>query len=315
MRMHKSEFHRDLIVIGSSAGGIQACCTILKGLPPDLPASLFIVQHIGKDSQLAIVLARCDSLQVRTAVDRESIIPGRVYVAPPDRHLLVRNGYIEVSKGPRENRHRPSVDALFRSAAKSARARVIAVVLTGGLDDGAAGAVAVKTRGGIVIVQDPEDATVPEMPRNTMRAVKVDYCVPLAQIPALLVRLVRKPLKSTAKQSSRKHDQARKAVGAVPFTCPDCHGPLYPVDDAGAGQLKCRIGHRFSPESLSEAHKETLERTLITALRMINERKAIHQNLAKRGQTARTELGARFQESAEAADRDAVLLQEIIDRL
>jgi two-component system, chemotaxis family, protein-glutamate methylesterase/glutaminase len=306
---------RDIIVIGSSAGGVQACCAVLKALPSDLAASLFIVQHTGEASILAQVLSRCDSLRVVAASNGEPIVRSYVYVAPPNQHLLIRDNHMQLSKGPRENRHRPSVDALFRSAARAGRSRVIAVVLTGALDDGAAGALAVKTRGGLVIVQHPDDAAVPDMPRNAMRAVRVDYCVPLVEIAPLLTKLVGQNTPMT-QRNPPKRKRTPQSNGAAPFTCPECNGPLYQTEDGPPGEVKCLIGHRFSPEGLSEAHKEALERTILTALRMINERIAIHQNLARRNRSPQSfKLSPRFQESAEAAARDAALLEEILERL
>src|SRR4051812_39317794 len=141
--------HRDIVVIGASMGGMEAICTLLGGLPAHFPASVFVVQHVGQSSMLAEIFARCGSLQVVSPEDRARIHRGSVYVAPANYHLLVRDGQIELSKEARENRHRPSIDALFRSAAQSHRARVIAVVLSGALDDGAAGAFAVQIRGGV----------------------------------------------------------------------------------------------------------------------------------------------------------------------
>ena len=182
---------RDIIVMGASAGGVEAYCEILRGLPSDLAASVFIVQHIGSKSVLADVLGRCAALQLATAADGEGVRHGRVYVAPVGRHLLLERGRVRLSRAARENNQRSSVDALFRSAAKAYRSRVIAVVLSGNLDDGTAGVCAVKERGGVVIVQDPRTALYSPMPENALRAVQVDYCVPLAEIAGLVVKLVR----------------------------------------------------------------------------------------------------------------------------
>ena len=181
---------RDIIVMGASAGGIEAYCEILRGLPSDLAASVFIVQHVGMNSVLAEVLGSCAALQLATAGNGEGVRHGRAYVAPGNRHLLLERGRVRLSRAARENNQRPSVDALFRSAAKAYRSRVIAVVLSGNLDDGAAGVCAVKERGGVVIVQNPRTAPYSSMPENALRAVQVDYCVPLAEIAGLLVKLV-----------------------------------------------------------------------------------------------------------------------------
>ena len=187
--------------MGGSAGGIQAYVEILRALPTDLAASVFIVQHVGSRSVLADVLRRCAALQLATAVDGEAVRHGRAYVAPGGQHLLLQKGRVRLSEAARENNQRPSVDALFRSAAKEYHSRVIAVVLSGMLNDGAAGAFAVKERGGVVIVQDPRTALHSSMPENALRAVQVDYCVPLAEIAGLLVKLVHE---DTTMQAERK---------------------------------------------------------------------------------------------------------------
>ena len=181
---------RDIIVMGASAGGIEAYRTLLPHLPADLPASLFIVQHVGSSSVLAHVLAGCAALPLATPADGEAVKRGRAYVAPAGHLLLLRRGRARLLKVSRENPQRSSVDALFSSAASAYRSRVIAVVLTGLLDDGSAGARAVKKSGGLVIVQDPRTALHSSMPENAQQAVQVDHCVPLAEIPALLVKLV-----------------------------------------------------------------------------------------------------------------------------
>jgi two-component system chemotaxis response regulator CheB len=188
--------------MGASAGGTEAYCEILRGLPSDLAASVFIVQHVGSKSVLADVLRRYAALQLATAADGEGVRHGRVYVAPVGRHLLLERGRVRLSRAGGENNQRSSVDALFRSAAKAYLSRVIAVVLSGMLDDGAAGAWAVKERGGVVIVQDPRTALHSSMPENALRAVQADYCVPLAEIAGLLVKLVREDTPMPAERKS-----------------------------------------------------------------------------------------------------------------
>lgn len=182
----------DIIVIGASAGGLEAFRTLISDLPSDLPAAVFIVWHISPDypSLLPQILERVSALPIAHALHNELIKSGRIYIAPPDRHLLVEPQTVRLSRGPRENRFRPAIDVLFRSAARFYGERVLGVVLSGGLDDGAAGLYAIKQRGGIAVVQDPSDALHDSMPKAALRAVSVDYCVPIAQMAALLVRLV-----------------------------------------------------------------------------------------------------------------------------
>ncbi|HEY8599580.1 MAG TPA: chemotaxis protein CheB, partial [Thermomicrobiales bacterium] len=185
----------DLIVIGTSAGGVQALLELLDDLPANLPAAICIVIHIPAESPslLPRILQRRSALPVRHAVDGERIVPGHVYIAPPDHHLLVDPGRLRLRHGPRENRCRPAVDPLFRSAALAYGPRLIGVVLTGALNDGTAGLAIIKRLGGVTIVQDPADALFPGMPASAQRHVAVDYSLPLADIAAALTRVAREP--------------------------------------------------------------------------------------------------------------------------
>src|SRR3989440_3321854 len=181
----------DIIVIGASAGGVEALIKLAGQLPADLPASIFIVLHIPAQSPslLPDILGRSGRLKAVHPQNGESIAPGRIYIAPPDHHLLVTLGHVHVMRGPKENRHRPSIDVLFRSAALAYGPRVVGVVLTGSLDDGAAGLLAIHQCGGISVVQDPKDALYPSMPQSALELVDTDYCLPLAKIGPLLTRL------------------------------------------------------------------------------------------------------------------------------
>ncbi len=187
---------RDTIVIGASAGGVQALQTLVADLPPDLPAAVFIVLHISADfpSLLPQILARQSMLDVAHAINGEPIQNGRIYVAPPDEHLIIEDKRVKLVHGPKENLHRPSIDALFRSAARWGGPRVIGVVLTGARSDGKVGMRAVKLRGGLTIVQDPSEAPFPSMPRNVMQEIKVDYSLPLREIAPLLNHLSREAI-------------------------------------------------------------------------------------------------------------------------
>jgi len=173
---------RDTIVIGASAGGVQALLTLVADLSPNLPAAVFIVLHISPKGpgHLPQILGRESKLKVAHAVEGEPIQRGRIYVAPPDQHLIIEEGHVKLVHGPKENLHRPSIDALFRSAARWRGPRVIGVVLTGARDDGKVGMRAVKQRGGIAIVQDPFEAPFPSMPMSVMQDIEVDYSLPFA---------------------------------------------------------------------------------------------------------------------------------------
>ena len=190
---------RDIIVIGASAGGLQALSALLGKLPKDLQASVFVVWHISPNhrSILPAVLNRAGKLPATHAVDGEPIRPGRIYVAPPAYHLVLEVDRVRLTKGPKENRSRPAVDTLFRSAAYAFGPRVIGVVLTGALDDGTAGLWSIKDRGGIAIVQDPQEAENPSMPESAKQHVEVDYCIPIAQIAETLIHLTGVPVAET----------------------------------------------------------------------------------------------------------------------
>src|SRR5437588_1316031 len=182
----------DIIVIGTSAGGVEALVKLVRGLPADLPAAVFVVLHIPAHSPslLPAILSRAGRLPAVHSTDNTKIEPGCIYIAPPDNHMLIEQDHICVVRGPKENRHRPAVDPTLRSAALTSGPRVIGVILTGALDDGTAGLLAVKRRGGIAVVQDPQDALYPSMPQNAIEYVDVDHIVPLSQMASLLKRLV-----------------------------------------------------------------------------------------------------------------------------
>src|SRR5262245_27288904 len=177
----------DIIVVGASAGGVEALTQLVRALPADLPASVFVVLHVPAQSPsvLPTILSRVSPLPAVHPEDGEAIQPGRIYVAPPDRHLLVKRGHVRLARGPRENSNRPAVDPLFRTAGRAYGRRVVGVVLSGVLDDGTAGLAAVKMRGGVAVVQGPDEALYPGMPRNAAENVAVDYCLPVGQIAAL----------------------------------------------------------------------------------------------------------------------------------
>jgi len=251
----------------------------------------------------------------------EPIRAGRVYIAPPNRHLIVKSGCVSAVMGPRENRHRPSVDTLFRSAARSYRRNVVAVGLSGALDDGSAGALAVKARGGTVIVQDPDDAEVPDMPANALRQVKTDHCVTLKRIPALLKRLVAANGHVDVPEVSPGECDVSEESGMVaaknePFayTCPECGGALLMVKDGKSTQLRCHVGHRFSLASFTEVYADAVERALWVAVRKLRERQVINDQLAH-DSANNADVKKRFTENAAAAAHDIKLLEEVLARL
>jgi two-component system chemotaxis response regulator CheB len=312
--------YRDLIAIGASAGGAQALSELVAGLPDELPAALLVAQHTSPSSPgvLADILSRAGRLPASAAVDGEPIERGHVYVAPPDHHLLVGDERLLVTRGPRENGHRPAVDPMFRSAARRYGQRVIAVVLSGTLDDGSAGLIAVKSRGGVAIVQDPQDALHPAMPRNAIESDHPDHIVPVSQLADLLCGLVQERLRPPgtngqmanelrSDERSSPPSYALRAEGAtpVPVTCPECSGPLFEVHKADLTTYQCLVGHRFSPDSLEQEQARHLEAALWNAVRGLYERAELVRRLARErgsGSVSRMYLDrARgFEEQAEA---------------
>ncbi len=257
----------DIIVIGASAGGIDALRAIVAGLPNHLSASVFVVMHTGPGSPgiLDELLRRAGPLPAITAKDKKPIEDGYIYVAPPDLHLVIEPGRIRLTRGPKENRFRPAIDPLFRSAAQVYGPRVIGVILTGGLDDGTAGLWAVKRLGGIAVVQDPNDAFVPSMPLSALRHVDVDHTVPLAEIAPLLVKLTQTGVEEKgacempehldievkiAKQDPAINLDVRELWEKSSYTCPECHGVLLRVKEGGRQRFRCHTGHAFSPDTL-----------------------------------------------------------------
>lgn len=285
---------RDTVVIGASSGGVRALRMLLSRLPQDLPAAVFVVQHQAAISgQLAAVLRAASKLPV-LLVDREQRInQGQVYVAPPDAHMVIAGDTVLSTRGPEENRSRPSINVLFRTAAAERGSRVISVQLTGMLDDGVAGLDAVKRCGGLVVVQDPEDAEFDEMPRHALEAVEADHVMSLDAIPALLARLVLETAPPTtipqdvaieARLSGPARSTAGKvdAIGEhVSFACPDCGGPLWKVGAGGAAVYRCHVGHAMSARVLLGSQAQEIERSMWAAVRSLADRAATLNKLAE----------------------------------
>jgi two-component system chemotaxis response regulator CheB len=281
--------HR-IITIGASAGGVEALRSLIAGLPADLPASIFIVMHIGADSPglLPEILSRASALAITHAQDGEAFVAGHIYVAPPDHHLLIEpSGRIRLSRGPKENRFRPAIDPMFRSAAHAFGPNVVGVVLTGALDDGTAGLWAVKRHGGVAVVQDPEDATVSSMPLSALRYVEVEHCLPAAEIGPLLARLSREPMTTASKPEDPEDmemdvetrillgrsvgDEAWALGNPSYYACPECHGTLQEIREGALVRYRCHVGHAYSIDSLLSDLTRMVSEALWNALRAIEE--------------------------------------------
>ncbi|MEV4313878.1 chemotaxis protein CheB [Actinocrispum sp. NPDC049592] len=317
--------HRDLVVIGASAGGVEALKALVAGIPPDLPAAVVVVLHLpaGGTSALAQILRRFGPLPAVTAASGMPIARGKVYVAPPDHHLLVLEDQLVLSHGPTENGHRPAINALFRSAAVAFGPRVTGMLLSGVLDDGVAGLVAIRDRGGRTIVQDPRDALYPGMPTSALSHLTPDHVLTTSQMGDVLLKLAREEVDAgesppapagmslengiALDEHHRAADYQAEGMGEHSgLTCPDCQGSLSELA-AGNGWFRCRVGHAWSEEALLSAQGDVFERALWTALRSLDEKASLSLKMRdaaiERGNFRTAERYAlTAEEATEAAD-------------
>lgn len=319
---------KDIIVVGASAGGIDALRVLTAALPADLTASLFIVVHTSPDAPrlLADILNRSGRLLAAYATDNERIENGRIYVAPPDHHLLIEPNRVRVTHGPKENRFRPAVDPLFRSAAQTYGPRVVGVVLTGYLDDGAAGLWTVKRLGGTAVVQDPTDAMVPTMPLNALTHVNVDYCLPLDRIAPLLVQLATEATEEEGVFQVPKEVEIevniakeQKAIDAgvlqlgepSNYACPECHGVLLQMKEGTLFRFRCHTGHAYSVESLLADITEKMDDALWNSIRAFEEGELFMRHMAEHLDHSENSPSAEsFLKRADDAKRRANLMRQ-----
>ena len=310
-------------------GGVEALQKLVAALPRDLRAALFIVLHLAPQgtSVLPDILTRAGQLPAMHPRDGELIRMGRIYVAPPDKHMLLEDGRVRVIHGPKENRHRPAVDPLFRSAARWYGSQVIGIVLTGSLDDGTAGLLSIKKAGGLAVVQDPAEAFCSDMPRNALEIVDVDHVVPVQGIAELLVELV--PSKAPENGRSRSarlkketkiaeldmdaiEDENRPGTPSA-FACPDCGGVLWELDGEEMLRFRCRVGHAYTATTLSVAQSEAVEGALWAAMRALEEGASLARRMAENAaHTHHPGVEKRFRESAEAKMEQAEVLRKLI---
>ncbi len=326
---------RNIIVVGASAGGFETIRALVAALPVSLPASIFIVWHMAPEIRgvLPHVLNKYNTLPAANAVDGELIEQGRIYVAPPDRHMLLEEGRIRITRGPKENRFRPAVDPLFRSAAYAYGAQVIGIILSGALDDGTSGLWTVKRRGGVAIVQHPRDAAVASMPESALREVEVDYNVPVAEMPALLERLCIEPVPSainiihaTMEENKRTETEIRAAYDDTdaarqimqfgefsPYACPECHGVLTALQEGGRVRFRCHTGHAFSTDSLLANITERIDDSLWSAIRGMEESMMLLNHLGDHcAEVNQPRLAARYFQKAKEADTRLETLKSVV---
>jgi two-component system chemotaxis response regulator CheB len=319
---------RDIVVIGASAGGVEAVAQVVRGLPADFPGSVFVVVHFPSSvtSTLPNILGRAGPLPARHAKSGEPIRPGVVYVAPPGCHLRLGDGRLQLSRGPKENGSRPAIDPLFRTAARSFGPRVVGVILSGNLNDGTAGVISIKQRGGVAMVQSLESALYPGMPRSAMEHVAVDYAMAPHEMGKCLAELAQQPIDvveegpmSDVISANQEPDEVaaadRQTQPGTPSTmsCPECHGVLWEEKDDELVQFRCRVGHAYSDEALLVHQSENLEAALWTALRALEEHSALARRLAARaGNRGHAHSASVFTEQAMDAEHHASVIRNVL---
>ena len=334
-----------VITIGTSAGGIEALQTLIGQLPKNFPAAILIVQHLSNEaaSNLVKVLDKVSQLPIEFAKDRQLIELSHIYLAPPDFHLVVKGEQMKVIRGPRENRMRPAIDPLFRTAAVSYRSYATGVILTGMLDDGTAGLQAIESCGGMTIVQDPSDAAYSSMPKSAIANVKVDRIAPLKDIPDILIERVKQTppmvseipaellLEAPITKEAITEPETMKQIGQpVAHSCPSCGGPLWQIGNSaerssdksqrfGKDSLlryRCHIGHAFTSRTLIEEQNEATEKALWIALRTLEERSRLLKNMSDRfAQKGAKTLAETHEERAKEALEHSALIRDLIRAL
>lgn len=321
----------EVVVIGASAGGVEALREVVSRLPADLPVPVLVVLHLPARSPSALpaILSRSGPLPADRVEDGEPIRPGHIYVARSDHHLLLVDGRVRLSNGPAENGHRPAIDPLFRSAARAYGPGAVGVVLSGARDDGTAGLAAIAQRGGIAIVQDPADALHPSMPRSALEHIAVDHVLPAVAIGPQLAELVRKGRDEWTEPDSDPTDPLLTAetemAGMKPmttdqlpgrpsgFACPSCHGALFELDGLPIPRYRCRVGHAWSPESLLEEHAQAYEGALWSALRALEEKAALGRRMAASARERGSHIWAeRYEGLGADAENAGALIRELI---
>jgi two-component system chemotaxis response regulator CheB len=322
--------HRDVVAIGASAGGVEALRALAGGLPPDYPGAVLMVLHVPRDGPTALpaIISRSGPLPAELAVDGEELRRGRIYVAPNDRHLLVIDGHLRLSRGPTENGHRPAIDPLFRSVARFCTARAIGVVLSGARDDGAAGLAMIAAHGGTTVVQDPADALYPSMPRAAIEHVRPDHLVPAAKLGGLLGEITGRDLPGFPSPPDDPLLDAEVAIANLaPITtddlavapagygCPSCGGSLFEIPGSPLPRYRCRIGHAWSPDSLLDEQAVALEGALWMALRALEEKSALSRRMAANRVGRRSSTGPRFHDIADEAEAAGATIRDLITRI
>jgi two-component system chemotaxis response regulator CheB len=316
-----------VVVVGGSAGGVTAVKRLAAGLPEDFDAALFVTIHRGSGlpAVLADILSTAGPLPAAMAQEGEPFARGRIYVAQPDHHLIVGRDHVHVRRGPRENRTRPAIDPMFRSAAVNCSTRVIGVLLSGLLNDGTSGLIAIRRCGGLAVVQDPSDALFGDMPRSAIEQGAADEIAPLAAIGDLLVRLTRQRRPPSVEipgiiraeafiAAQELHmDPDNNPIGTLsPLTCPECHGAMYEIREGSLLRYRCHTGHAYTAEALQNEQAEGWEYALYNALRVQEEQLALTHRMSELARESGAQASAKDLEERARGYAEGV---EIIRRL
>jgi two-component system chemotaxis response regulator CheB len=324
-----------IIVVGASAGGVEALRELVAGFPPDLGAAVYIILHTSDRgaSAMPAILRRKSTLPVSFGEHGLPIEAGQVIVAPPGHHLVITEDHIELTHGPKENGLRPAADTSLRSAARSHGERVVGVILSGTLDDGTAGAAAVRRQGGRVVVQDPDEALYDGMPRSVIAQLTPDHVLPVAKIGATLGALVeelverpanpgeshnpghepRDPIEPAAQLDAVTNLETLDVGPASAFSCPECNGVLWEGSEAGVLRFRCRVGHIWSPSSLIAQQDDSVESALWAAIRALEERASLCTRVGQRAEDLGHLVSARhFAERAREAASSASAIRQLL---
>lgn len=328
------ENYRNIVVIGASAGGVEAIGQLVRNIPADARMAVFVVQHIPaySKSNLDRVIGTYTERRVKKAEDGETIEADTIYVARADRHLLLEEGKVIVSKGPRENRFRPAVDTLFRSAAYAYSSRVIGVILSGALNDGTSGMWSIKRAGGTTVVQDPEEAMFPDMPLGVMQYTEVDHTLPAQEIGALLGKIARTPIHASESPAGLTEDKLLSIeieiakgrnglnMGILeqgtpsPLACPECHGALTQFNEGNLLRYRCHTGHAHTAESLLASIKDNVEKSMWEVMRGMEESHILLQRMAEiMSATGKRDTALAFAEEARIIQQRATEVQRVIE--
>ena len=312
-----SSARRDRIVIGGSAGSLDTLRAIARQFPGDFSGTIFVVAHIGQSrSALPDLLGRAGRLSASHPPEEEPIRRGHIYVAPPDRHMLVTGGEVCLSHGPREHFTRPAIDPLFRSAAVAYGPRVVGVILSGGGSDGATGLDAIRRAGGLAVVEDPAEAAFPEMPATAASLARPQFVVPATEIPAFLLRLSEEIAEMPELQEGTAATmEMEKSASPIAFSCPECGGALRPIPQTGLWQYQCHIGHRVGAIELLESQTEGIEKGVNTAIRMLNEQAEFARQMIEGARNAPLDNGLVYWERLLGqAEEQIEILRRFLER-